>query len=438
MGKYALLLVLAMVFGLITYGHVLRNNLWRAEAQLVSDYSINQSKNIAQSVAMLAVRKISDPNDEDFSAGEDETIQFPSTGSGFVNWDDMSGAYRLHIYNSGDSLLQVTSTGRFDESEYEVSVLLQKEPPIFNPDLTYGVFSGEGITLGGSASISGNAGTNGAAILPGNYPVNLSWPGTISGALAIGPGGIVISTVNRPWNVGGGVENLPAVLNYELPLFPDYPPKNTVGASIQLSGNNSTSLNVSEFNNVYLPEIRIQGNNTLTVETGGEDVTIHVGNLDVKQGHINFEGGGNVTFKVENNITLNGSSSINNNNNVESMFTYYKGDNDINFAGATKFNSGLFAESADVTLSGSGGFTGNIITGGDNVTLSGASQAHSRLFYAPNATFKMTGSSSVRGAIVAKSFEATGASRVIFENELDSELPDMEFGDSSFSLLSWY
>lgn len=440
MGKYAVLLVLAMTFGLITYGHTVRNNMLQAETQITRDYSVNQAKNIAQSSALIGTRKIADPDDDDFIPGSDQILSFPEQQGEFFPWDEMFGQYRVDIENQGDTLLLLTSTGRFDNSQYQVTVTMDRTNPIWNPELNHAVFAGTSIDLTGSAAILGDTGTN--AITANS--VELNGNPRIHGELQIGPGGIHDETVNYPnWAdatlfIEDGISNLPAPLSYDLPPFPQYPPKTNFGSNILLQGNASLTMAAGSYDNMFIPEISVRSNTTLTIDTGGLDRTIHVGNLDIQQGHVNIIGGGDVTFKVEDNITLNGSSTLNSGSEQSSVITYYKGSEDIDFGGSTTFNSSMFAETADLHLRGSGGIQGNIITGGDNVTVYGNAEATSRVVYAPNSFVDLGGSGRIRGSVIADSFRAFGNARVIYEGEYDEDLPDISTGESTFVILSWY
>ncbi|MEX0660453.1 MAG: hypothetical protein WEA58_11270 [Balneolaceae bacterium] len=439
MGKYAVLLVMAMTFGLITYGHALRNNLLQSESRIVEEYGINQAKNTSQSMAMLAVQKIGNPDDDEFTPEVDQTMYIPE-GGGFEPWEELGAEYRIEILNQGDSLLVMDTYSVFDGFEYMVSVTFNRNTPIWNPELSHAVFAGQSVDLEGSASINGDVGTN--AITANS--VNLKGSTTITGGMQIGPGGLSDETVNiDDWAdqdnvVNGGISNLPSELDFELPPFPDFPPMTNIGSNIAISGGTGGSMPPGSFDNLYIPEISVRGNNTLTIDTGGEDRTLHVGNLNVQQGHIEVIGGGELTLMIEDNITLNGSSTINENGDQGNVKTNYKGTNEVDFGGATSFNGSLFAETANINLNGSGGIQGHIITGGTNVDIMGAAEAISRMIFAPNADIEIGGSGSVRGAIVADSFRGFGNASVIFDDDFDSEMPEFPAGEETYEVASWY
>ncbi|MEX0648812.1 MAG: hypothetical protein WEA56_12460 [Balneolaceae bacterium] len=439
MGKYAIIFVFTLIFALITYSHGLRNVLFTSQAQAVYGYSLTQAQNIAQSTAMIVVNRIRE-DDNSVIPPPDQVFHIPAGGNIYQSWEGMGGEFKIRVQNQGDSLLTIQSEGRFEERDYLVTVMLDKSDPLWDANLTHAVFAGSSVIMSGSSQIIGDVGTNAVTA----NAVTFSGNPHIDGSLLVGPGGDPDEVLDAPdWKgtnswVSGGVTNLPQPLEFEIPPFPDFPPQTNPISDIVLTGGNSTTIPASEITGSYIPEIRIQSDNTLTIDTQGQDIELHIGNLNIQQGHLNFTGGGNVTMNVEDNITVSGSSTANSNGNTADMFINYKGTNSIDFAGATNVNSHFFAETADVSLAGSGGLQGHVITGGNNVTISGAAEAISRTIYAPNADVELTGSGSVRGSIVAETFRAVGNSQVYFEADLDSELPEIKLSDGEVAILSWH
>lgn len=439
MGKYAIYIVFALTFALINYSQGLRKVQFMSDTRIVDSYSSNQAQNIAQSTALSVVNRIQKHDDETLIPDVDESFIFPQDGVSFQQWNDMSGSYRLNISNLGDSLLVVQTIGRFEDENYPVNVTMGLSNALWEPNLTHAVFSEEGIDLTGSSAIFGDAGTNsvitGAVAMNGNP--------RIQGALSVGPGGLPDDILDMPnwanqdvW-VPGGVTSLAQPLEFELPPFPAFQPIINPGSSISLSGSSSLNVPGTMIDNVYIPEINIQSNTVLTLDTQGQDITIHVGNLNIQQGHFNIIGGGNVTFNVEDNITLNGSSTLNSNGAGSKVSTYYKGSNKLNFAGNTNYNSSMYAETADIQIAGSGGIQGHIISGGNKVEVTGNAEAISRVIFAPEAAVELSGSGRVRGAIVSKSFKAVGNTRVFFEDEFEDDLPEFLLSDGEIVMLHW-
>lgn len=437
MGKFALIFVSTLIFGMITYSHSLQNSLLSSQMQTTEAYNLTQAQNIAQSTAMVVVNRIRE-NDPLYTPPLDQEYRFPSDEN-FSGWAELQGEYRVQIQNQGDSLLVVKSTGRLDQTDYLVTVTMDHSKPIWEPNIPHAVFAGTSIEMNGSSTILGDVATN--AVTAGS--VYFKGNPQIKGDLTVGPGGDPYNVLEAPgWKgtkgwVEGELTSTNQPFEFALPPFPDFPPHSNPSGSISLSGFSPTTLDGSQLEQVYIPEISIKGDNTLTINTQGKDLKMHIGNLNIQQGHLEFTGGGNVTLLVEENMTLNGSSTINATGDPENLLTYYKGSEEIDFSGRTSFNSDLFAESADIVLAGSGGVQGDVITGGDQVTVRGAADAVSRVIYAPQSDVALTGSGSVRGSIVANSFSAEGASNVVFEGE-SGELPDIKLEDGETRILSWH
>lgn len=430
-----------MTFGMITYTQLVQRNLFMAETNLIEDYNASQAKNISQSIAKLAIAKVKNPGDSEFTPLKNEKIKVPNNG--FQEWDLMEGSYALELENIGDTVLVLQSTGKVNDETYTHRIRLRKSDPVWNPELPWAVFAGNSIDLSGSARLKGDGGTN--AIDFG--AVQLDWSTRITGGLQIGPGGIALTTVNQgnilSGNVDGGISNLTQEMYYELPKFIDYPAKTNIRPTITLGWqNNGMVLNPSDYDGSYINQVNIPSNYTLNIDTGGEDRVLHVGELNITQGHLNVTGEGKLTIIAENKLKLEGSSTLNSTISAEEntdVFTYYGGTDKLKFGGATKFNSDIYAKNAEIEVTGSGGIQGHIITGGNKVTISGAADAVSRTLFAPNADVVMTGSGKLTGSIVAKTFKASGAALVDFSDEFDEELPQLEsLENTGYKIAYWY
>lgn len=430
-----------MTFGMITYTQLVQRNLFMAETSLVEDYNQSQAKNISQSIAKVALAKVKDPGDTDFSPSRNSSMRIP--GNGYQDWDLMEGSYALELENLGDTVLVIAATGKVNDGTYTHRIRLRKSDPIWFPELPWAVFSGNGIDLDGSARLEGDGGTN--ATNAG--AVQLDWSTRITGGLQIGPGGLALTTVNQgnilTGNVDGGITNLSQEMNYELPKFIDYPAKTNIRPTITLDWqNNGMVLNPGDYDGSYFNQINIPSNYTLNIDTGGEDRVLHVGELNITQGHLNVSGEGKLTIIAEDRLILNGSSTLNSVVSADegtNVFTYYGGTETLNFGGATEFNSDIYAKTADINITGSGGIQGHIITGGDNVSVSGDASALTRALFAPNADVSLTGSGNVTGAVVAKSFSASGGTRVTFSDDFDNTLPQLQSQENTgYKIAYWY
>jgi len=424
MGRYAIFIVLALTFSLMTYGQGLRNVFFASEVELTRNHSTSQARNIAQSAAFVAIQNVLD-EDATFTPGENATIRIPADG-GFSDWPQMQGAYRYEIINQADTLLRVLSVGRFNTREYTTEIEIGMGDDTWEPDVTRAVFSGARFTLDGSARIvGGHVATNATDA----GAVQLGWSARIDSSLSIGPGAIegltVVNKNSSGSNIGLGVKNLPREENYTLPEFPDFPAGAPVVGSIVTSSGGGRTIGPADYENVFIPEIRVQGNRQLTINVGSEDRIIHVGRLDIKQGHVRIIGDGHVTFYVEDFFDVAGSSTVNATRDPETTFVYYKGTGELKFTGSTSYRGGIYAETANIGIGGSGGIQGNIMTGGSSVEIFGNAEANSRIIFAPNAHVELKGSGRVRGAIVADRFTAGGNTRVFYTTAFDDVFPEM-------------
>jgi hypothetical protein len=423
------MLVLALSFSLMLYSAGLRTTFFSAESESIRNFGQNQARNIAQSAAAIAVEKILDEDDEDLNPESDETLQFPLSLSAFEPWVQMQGSYRYTIQNQADTLIIVRSTGRYENTSYTVEVTLEMGSDEWEFQPRRAVFAGTRINLEGSARIRGHVATNATGV----GMVNMGWSTQIDSSLAIGPGGVPVLTVINPrpgnTNIGEGITTLTREETYPMPEFPDFPSAASVAASITVSGGGGVvTYSHTDFEGYYIPEIRIQGNRTIRMNVGNEDRVLYVGHLNIDQGHLEITGSGSLTIFVANNITLNGSSTLNRHGTPEQVFTFYKGASELSFAGSTTFKGGVFAETANIRIGGSGGIQGNIITGGSSVEIFGNAEANSRVIYAPNAHVQLTGAGRARGAIVSDRFSAIGAATVTFTSNLDAEIPPLKGG----------
>ncbi|MBP3191912.1 DUF7305 domain-containing protein [Natronogracilivirga saccharolytica] len=435
MGKYAMILVSALVFSMTVYANSLINTNLAANTRTVESYSHNQAQNIAQSAIMAAIRQLQQDESSPLLPASDQSISFPSE-TGFEPWDALHGDYRLHFRNQSDTLLVIESTGRFEEKSYKVSAGLTFGQSGWNPVFNQAVHGEHSIDLTGSSSIKGSASINSTEPVS----VTLDWATVIENALSIGPGGdpAVVVDKRHEGNIGEGIFNLPREQTYPMPDFPSYPPKMFFGSSVYLQGNDTKTLMYNDFDGYYIPEIRVRSNTSLTIDLGDEDRVLHVGNFDIQNGHVHLEGDGSLEVYVENKLNLGASSTVNSDGDVGRFFLYYGGNDAVNFRGDTNFNGGLFAKSANVELGGSNSLTGSLITGGTSVDIRGAASAESRVVYAPNAHVELRGSASIHGAVISDSFRAVGNSHVYYEEDLDSELPDLDTGgEGSVELAYW-
>lgn len=432
MGKYALIIVSALVFSVLTYSSGLRSAMFSSTLRIVDTFKDNQANNIAQSTMMVVMN--------DIKENGGNSVFVPSSGGSYqsavTEWSDVRGSYQIETVSSGDTLRIVTA-GIFENiASSSRAGFLTTNPP-WNPQFDTAVHSEGNITLEGSANIKGHVSTNSTA----QDAVYLSSSALIDSSLYVGPGADPGYVVNKQdefaANVGLETDALVERQDYPMPAFPTYPSKNMVGASVNLGGGSPRTLAFSEYNGYYIPEVTVKGGNDLTVEVNGESV-LYTSRFEVNQGHFHVTGTGTLTIIAEDVLDIGGNSSVNGSGETSRVFAFYGGTTDLNFAGTTVYNAGLFLKTADITITGTNTFQGSLISGGANVTLSGNAEVNARVIYAPNAHVSMSGASFIKGAVISDRFSATNNSIVDFTDIPEDELPDLQSAQNSvYTLLYW-
>lgn len=440
MGKYAIFIVSALIFSLLTYSSALRNALFRSNTRTITSHQINQAYNIAQSAMMVAIKDIKENgNDSDFSPEEDDTYDYPASNS-FANWADMKGEYNIRTTNQGDTLLVINSTGKYGESQYRVGVgLIKSSGGSFEwPAFDQAVHADQSISVLSGSHVYGNVSVNSTSY----GAIRTDWQSpAISGNAFIGPGGVAadVAPSISQWHsnyIGGSTVSMPEELAYELPEFPPVPAL-SAGTSIKTEHwNDQTTFNLDNYTGSYIPEIAVNENRSMYLNVGDQDRTIYVGHLNMSNGHINILGSGNLEIHVVNQITMGSGSSINCSaqywtdasncsGTTEQVTTFYGGSSSLNFSNGTFFNGNMYIEKADLTLGGGNGFFGNIISGGDKVNITGGADAISRVIYAPNADVRLNQGGNLTGSIISKTFYSDGGTWVRYDSELDTDLPEL-------------
>lgn len=432
MGKYALIIVSALIFSILTYSSGLRSAMFSSTLRIVDTFTGNQANSIAQSTMMVVMNDIREKGGS--------SMFVPASGGTYqsmiTHWDDVRGSYQIETVSSGDTLKIVTH-GLYEEKVSSSRAGLLATYPVWNPLFNNAVHTEGNITLNGSANIKGHVSTNSTA----ENAVYLSSTALIDSSLYIGPGGDINSVINKQdpnaENVGLETEVMAEEEDYPMPSFPAYPSKMPQGQSVNLSGNNPATLQFNDYNGYYIPEIVVKGGNHLTVEVNGESV-LYTSRFEVNQGHFHITGTGSLTIIAEDVFDIGGNSSVNANGETSRVFTFYGGSSNLSFGGTTVYNAGLFVKTADITITGSNTFQGSLISGGDNVTLSGNASVNARVIYAPSAHVSMSGASYINGAVVSNTFSASNNSIVDFTEISDDELPDLQSAaDPVYTMLYW-
>jgi len=445
MGKYAILLVSALIFSMITYSHALKNALFMSNTRTVQSYSQNQAHNIAQSAAMMAIKDLQSGNNSNFkdlvnNLTANGTPEYYPNENTFINWDDLNGSYKLQfdkIFQDGRELLRVSSIGNFQETVYTVNLGLSKnwDPPLdqaLHAETLIDLSTGSSDFINGQVSINS---MNSNSVKLGNQNKT-----KINGDLLIAPGtdGDNILTGNHS-NVSGTIGNLNRLYEYDMPIFPNEDAEQekhrwpATGAPFIYQGENQ--LNPEDYDGRYINSLSLQGNSDLVINTGDQDRILHVGELDIQSSNITILGDGKLTVYVENFLDLKGNAKINEAGDVNQLMLFYRGNEEVDlydetleFGGNTQFNGSLFAEKAKIRLNGTAGIQGNIITLGNEVIISGNPSLESeiaRVIFAPNATVKAQGNVTINGAVIANEFHGSGNTTLNYQ-KLDVDLPDLQ------------
>lgn len=435
MGKYALIIVGALIFSLLTYSYALKNALLQSNFRLVQTYSHNQANNIAQSAAMVVINDIRNNETSYFIPSTNSTYEYPSA-NGFADWSILNGAYHVEVMNQADTLLHIQATGRFeDDTYYRASVGLSTGTATWNPLLNQALHANHLIHPSGNVDIGCVDGSPQCLVTINSIDsgaIDVSGNSSIDADLLIGPGGDESFVVNGAENITGQIGTMPQKIDYPLPKFPDYGSFDTLpGTNVY---NTSTTLLPEHYDNKHFGEILLtQGNNTLTIDTGDQDRMLIVGKLALGgQNRINIIGEGKLSIYVEYEIGMNGGSSVNKDGDINNLMLYYKGNQDvelhdetIEFGGNTIFNGSIFAEYADISLLGTAGIQGNVMTGG-NVQIGGDAGAISRVIYAPNGTVSTFGDTVISGSVISNEFTGSGNVTLTYDPNFNAELPDLE------------
>lgn len=492
MGKYALILVSALIFSVITYSHALRNALFISNTRTVQSYSQNQAHNIAQSTLIASIKDINDGGGN---------IEIPNSGetweSGFLQWNNLHGEFNVQVFHDDvNDILRVQSTGRFEDVIYiataglvlsggtggfpwpnfDSAIHTEENMSIGNGNVYGDVFSGGNFSIPGNAQVHGNvyvypdeagAVTISSGGIIGNLYANTTkangvqytnWGASISGDLLVGPNAdpAIVAPKISQWHSGhvggtsGAMSNPIPKIELEVPEFPEVPHNQPLLPPVHLSGVQAETIDLTNAN-AFISSIDVHNDTHLTVIVGSQDRILRVNDFNMTQGHLNIisEGDGRLQLVVENHFNIGGSSSMNNNTNPGgneqsplNLLIAYGGSGKFTVGGNQPINGNIFIKDADLHLGESGLINGNIITGGESVTIDGDGGNNSRLIYAPNAHVNMSGSGKVNGSIVAKTFGGTGGFSVTYTTDFEDTLPDLDFEggsvNSGYSIAFWH
>lgn len=338
---------------------------------------------------------------------------------------------------------KVTSTGIIDKKsrvvERELSVTWVPKSGLGN----MAVFVEDKITLTGSSKIYGSVGTNKS----GAGTVDLAWSTDIIGDIYVPSGSEDVAVIHgnpAKKRKGIGMDNPTPIVLPNFPVFSEFDnlliekssQESNKGYKIEngiLSPIWHANQSIDTYTLKLKPLQRFEkidfnkntgGGRTIYFDVGNTDKRIVVDNLNMESGHIKLIGTGKLSIYVKGNIIFDGSSSINDGGLPERLNIFLKASpkssnpKSFRLGGSQKLFGSIFAEDANITLTNSGGFNGNLFTGGSKVDISGHAFSNSPLILAPNAKLVLSNSGSVKGMIVAYSYESPG-NAIMTHGEID-------------------
>ena len=315
--------------------------------------------------------------------------------------DEWTAGTKTHTY----TLISEGSIGgvkRQVASDIELTYTEGGSPDYYTYDMA--LFSMENITLEGSASIQGSAGTN--STQPGS--INFGSSTRITDDLYISPNADPsrLFTFGNNRDIDDHVDHLLFLeeeREYPIPEYPEIPfPTQRDSIELKWDYKDITIDEDGQYDSIKTNSY------TLNIDVSNGDRTLVVDTFTINSGTVNVIGDGTLYLYVTNKFDLNGSGMFNPNGDDRNVMLYYSGSNTFEVAGSCKMKGCLYSKQADINITASGGVTGHIITRGNNVNVTGNSSAYVRVIYAPNAFVNIAGSSSVSGAVIAKRCRISG------------------------------
>lgn len=430
MGKYAIFIVSALIFSMLTYSSALRNALFQSNFRNIESFSQLQALNIANSAALVAINDIRNDSDSDFAPETDQTYAYPSS-TGFADWEDLAGSYNLQVVNQADTLLVIQSTGRFENTDYRVNVGLTKggtsewlgvsvDKAIHansKVDLNGGTVNGD-ISLNQKNSEffgKSNANVIGSLYFHDEGPLPDDDLENYKGSFSTPEGESSEEGYNETYQMGDEIA-------HTNPIFPEF----FVAGTNSINGGNEVLDYLSYTNGIHFDTFSTNGT---TINTGGEgDVTkIYTNTLDLSK-DLTLSGDGSLSIYVSESLELTGGNINSTATTPDNLTIYYKGASDVRYEGNGSFKGLLFSGNNDaaINIGGNVDFTGHIISFGDEVTL-GGNPTNASLVFAPNAMVTLNGTAgSFEGAIVSDEFLNNGNSTVNYNSDYASILPDLD------------
>lgn len=349
------------------------------------------------------------------------------------------GKFQIKINKQSEKII-IESTGmvedRRDENgavEYvteKVTAVLQKESSNTFSKVETAVFGESSVYIKGR--VSGNIGTSSANA----GAIEFDWGTSFNGTVYIPPGADKSKVIKVPnhFNINPVVKTFDAVPVYPKPVLPSFPEGLPNKGSILLQGAQSKTIDAEG----YYSNITIQSNNTLTINTKSGDNVIRIGQLNVEQGHIRVTGNGRLLIYVDDFIKLKG--SLNKDGDKNKVILYCKDKDTLNITGETEINGSLYLGEANLIITGSGKISGDIVTSGTSISIDGSGLVEPKVIYAPNANIELSGSGTVKGAVIGKRVSMTGGSEIVLNGAIEIQIPietDFQEGKVKYKQIYW-
>lgn len=165
---------------------------------------------------------------------------------------------------------------------------------------------------------------------------------------------------------------------------------------------------------VYIPEMTSNSNRSFSINTGGTNRTILVDALDLG-GDIHVEGEGTLTIVIKNSFNINnGGISFNKDGSQSKLSLVYLGNSELDLGKIKQINGNMIVKNAGIKTNNTI-INGVFLTGGSTVQLSGGGSGSNMMLIAPNAAVSLTGSYSINGTVVAKTFEMGGGTSLSYQ-----------------------
>lgn len=334
-----------------------------------------------------------------------------------------NGSFKVKVLEGPNNTILIESTGLVGKFSEKVTLsLIGGETGAYLPIFDMALFTDGAINLERGAKIYGRVGTNTTA--PNSVRLDNSSTHLIFGDCYIGVGGNIGSVFPSYHRVDGNVSNLDEPRTYPMPAFPEFPTLPT-RPNIKTNWDNASPLITEDG---YYDTITIDQNYEVRIDVGDKDTIrrIRVRDFNGVQGRLLLEGEGKLQLYVDERFHIKGYFNGGQNwGNPDQAIIFYKSQSDFSLHGETQVYASLYAmyenpDNAKVQFTQGANLYGSVFTNASKVLINGGSNRnYVRVFYAPYADFELANSGTVYGAVVAKTFQASGGVKIEYHPDVD-------------------